>query len=117
MAKFKVGDRVVFRPHGYSYAARPGAQAIVTSIDSWLRISWDRTVPGSEGQKNGGYNEDDFELFAPPVKTDEEIANEYRQARKNCKEMNEELRRRGWTVGGSGDNITVKKTVTTVMEI
>lgn len=60
MAKFKIGDRVRLINAG-GMSAKYGATATVTGQDAYLRIVWDRNHL-AQGQNDGGYLANDFEL-------------------------------------------------------
>lgn len=132
MHRFKPGDKVVCTGiHGGKH--RVGATAIVgdyyfsgTSGTEYLRIEWDRNNPLSGGQGDGGYCEDSFKLVEEAVKTDEELAAEYRAARETGFAVGAELRKRGYVVSNSngvihpsraGSSVTIRKTWTETKDI
>ena len=65
MAKFKIGDRVRFIDDGSDTAAKPGAEAVVTSEcdGTYIGVSWVRNeLAGAQG--DGGYYPSSFELIS-----------------------------------------------------
>lgn len=75
-SKFKVGDIVRWREDKPCYAAKKGALAIIESIGpKYLKVVWlDKST--SEGQMDGNYAHEDFELAEDnpvPVKTESTV--------------------------------------------
>lgn len=103
---FKVGNRVRLKASKPNLAAKPGATAtVIEPKGDYIRVAWDRNEL-SGNQMDGFYYHSDFDAF---VLTDQELADKYREVRKEHLSVFTALRDRGYKVTSDGVSLYVSE--------